>query len=60
MIGSLLAQGAAPWDAAVAGVHLHALAGEAVRERFGDAGAIASDLLDRLPVARRRCAAVAS
>ena len=43
-IGSLLAQGLRPFDAACVGVHLHGLAGEAVRERLGDAGLLASDL----------------
>ena len=37
-IGSLLAQGLAPFDAARLGVYLHGLAGDAVRERLGDAG----------------------
>ena len=50
IVGSLLAQGAAPYDAAVAGVYVHAAAGEAVREEIGDAGLLASDLLGRVPV----------
>ena len=37
-IGSLLAQGLAPFDAARLGVYLHGLAGDTVRERLGDAG----------------------
>jgi len=53
-IGSLLAQGIAPFDAARLGVYLHGLAGEAVRARIGDAGLLASDLIDELPFARRR------
>ena len=56
-IGSLLAQGLAPFDAARLGVYLHGLAGEAVRERIGDAGLLASDLPDadrRRPQAARR------
>ena len=53
VIGSLLAQGATPWDAARLGVHLHATAGEHVRERLGDAGLLASDLLPELPRVRR-------
>ena len=43
-IGSLLAQGLEPFAAARLGVYLHGLAGDAVRERFGDAGLLASDL----------------
>lgn len=58
-IGSLLAQGLSPFDAACAGVYLHGMAGEAVRERFGDAGLLASDLPDQIALARRRLAAVA-
>ncbi|MCH7655910.1 MAG: NAD(P)H-hydrate dehydratase [Chloroflexi bacterium] len=53
IIGSLLAQGTAPYDAAVAGVYVHAAAGEAIREEQGDAGLLASDLLSRVPVVLR-------
>jgi len=58
-IGALLAQGAAPFDAARLGVYLHGLAGDAVRERLGDAGLLASDLPDPIAIARKRLAAVA-
>jgi hydroxyethylthiazole kinase-like uncharacterized protein yjeF len=50
VIGGLLAQGLGPTEAAVWGVHVHALAGEAVAEQLGEDGMIASDLLPRLPV----------
>jgi NAD(P)H-hydrate repair Nnr-like enzyme with NAD(P)H-hydrate dehydratase domain len=50
-IAALLAQGLAPFDAAVLGVYLHSAAGRLVREELGDMGAIASDLLPRLPLA---------
>ena len=56
-IGSLLAQGMSAWDAARLGVWLHGRAGEFVSERVGDAGLLASDLHDRLPLARRELAA---
>ncbi|MEK6721155.1 MAG: NAD(P)H-hydrate dehydratase [Chloroflexota bacterium] len=59
VIGALLAQGLRPFDAARLGVQLHGLAGEAVRERFGDAGLLASDLPDAVALARRRLVAVA-
>ena len=49
-IGALLAQGLAPFDAARLGVYLHGLAGEAVRDRIGDAGLLAGDLPDALPI----------
>jgi len=53
VIGSLLGQGVPTWEAACLGVHLHGTAGERVRERIGDAGLVASDLLAELPLARR-------
>ena len=58
-IGSLLAQGLDPFAAARLGVYLHGLAGDGVRERFGDAGLLASDLPDGLAMARKRLAAMA-
>jgi hydroxyethylthiazole kinase-like uncharacterized protein yjeF len=58
-IGSLLAQGLAPYAAARLGVYLHGLAGDAVRERIGDAGLLASDLPDAIAIARKRLAGVA-
>lgn len=58
-IGSLLAQGLAPYDAARLGVYLHGQAGESVRERLGDAGLLASDLPDPIAVARKRLAGIA-
>jgi hydroxyethylthiazole kinase-like uncharacterized protein yjeF len=58
-VGALLAQGLEPFDAARLGVHLHGLAGEAVRERLGDSGLLASDLPDQVALARRRLAALA-
>lgn len=48
-IAGLLAQGVALFDAAVLGVYLHAAAGVLVRQEVGDMGALASDLLPRLP-----------
>lgn len=59
VIGALLAQGLAPFDAARLGVYLHGLAGETVRERLGDAGLLASDLPEPIAMARRRLAAIA-
>lgn len=54
VITGLLAQGLSPADAAVCGVYLHGEAGEMVRQRLGDAGMLASDLLPVLPLAIRR------
>ena len=58
-IGSLLAQGLDPFGAARLGVYLHGTAGDSGRERFGDAGLLASDLPDGLATARKRLAAMA-
>jgi NAD(P)H-hydrate epimerase len=58
VIGSLLAQGLEPWAAACAGVYLHGAAAGNVRERVGDAGLLASDLLFELPRVRRHLAHV--
>ena len=52
-IGALLAQGLDTFEAAQLGVYLHAMAGEAVRTRLGDAGLLASDLTPELPLARK-------
>lgn len=53
-IGGLLAQGCSPWNAAVAGVYIHGLAGDRLRAEHGSAGTLASDLLAQLPIARRQ------
>jgi NAD(P)H-hydrate epimerase len=58
-VGALLAQGLSPFDAARLGVYLHGLAGELVGERIGDAGLLAGDLPDALPLGRKRLAAIA-
>lgn len=54
VIGSMLAQGLEPRDAAVAGVTIHAEAGQEVQARRGRAGALASDVIDALPAAQER------
>lgn len=53
IIGSLLAQGVPTWEAACLGVHLHGVAGEHLRDRLGDAGMLASDLMGEIPKVRR-------
>ena len=52
-IAGLRSQGASLENAAALGVYLHGLAGEAVRDRLGDTGMVASDLLPELPLAIR-------
>ncbi len=59
-IGGLLAQGLAPFAAARLGVHLHGMAGEAVRHRVGDSGLLAGDLPFEIARARNRLAADAA
>jgi NAD(P)H-hydrate epimerase len=54
VIAGLLAQGRTPFDAAALGVYLHSAAGALVRAEIGDMGALASDLLPRLPLAAKR------
>ncbi|MFL5869761.1 MAG: NAD(P)H-hydrate dehydratase [Solirubrobacterales bacterium] len=58
-IGALLAQGLDAFAAARLGVYLHGLAGDAVRERLGDSGLLASDLPDAIAIARRRLSGLA-
>jgi NAD(P)H-hydrate epimerase len=52
-IAGLLAQGLAPFDAAVVGVFVHGQAGLLVAEELGDAGALAGDVAEALPHALR-------
>ena len=59
VIGALLAQGLAPGPAARLGVYLHGTAGDMVRDRLGDAGLLASDLPDAVPLVRKRLAGIA-
>jgi len=59
VIGGLLAQGMAPGPAARLGVFLHGTAGDIARDRLGDAGVLASDLPDSIPLVRKRLAGVA-
>jgi NAD(P)H-hydrate epimerase len=48
-IAGFLAQGVDPFDAALVGGYIHGLAGRWVGDEVGSAGAVASDLLPRLP-----------
>ena len=49
LIVGLLAQGLSPWNAARAGVYLHGLAGDIGAEKLGQAGLLASDLIECIP-----------
>ncbi|MBC7233286.1 MAG: NAD(P)H-hydrate dehydratase [Chloroflexi bacterium] len=57
-VAGLLAQGLPPFEAAVVGAYLHGLAGQMVSEELGLAGAVAGDLLPRLPLSIRRVTGV--
>jgi NAD(P)H-hydrate repair Nnr-like enzyme with NAD(P)H-hydrate dehydratase domain len=54
IIGSLLAQGLLPYDAARLGVYVHAAAAERVSRKTGSSGLLASDLHAEIPVAMHR------
>jgi ADP-dependent NAD(P)H-hydrate dehydratase len=53
LVAALLGQGLEPFAAAQLGVYLHGRAGDLVAQEQGEAGMIASDLLDQLPRAIR-------
>ena len=54
IIGALLARGVDPIEAACAGVYLHGVAGDLLKDEFGDTGLAALDLADRIPHAIQR------
>lgn len=51
IIGGLLAQRVDPMQAAILGVYLHGRAGDLLSEQLGDAGLLASDILQAIPIA---------
>ncbi len=53
VVGGLLVQGMGPLEALQGGVYLHGLAGDLARDRRGEVGLIAGDLLEHLPQAIR-------
>lgn len=55
MTGSLLAQGANPFDAAAAAVYLHGLAGDIAAEKLGRISMLPTDLINEIPQAYKRC-----
>jgi NAD(P)H-hydrate epimerase len=48
LCGALIAQGLSPADAAITGAYVHGRAGDLLRDRRGEMGLIASDLLEGL------------
>jgi NAD(P)H-hydrate epimerase len=53
MIAGLLAQGMGAFEAAAAGVYIHATAAEEMKEEYGDRGLLARELLPAIPRAIR-------
>lgn len=51
IITSLLAQHQSPFHAAVLGVYMHGLAGDFAKEKVGEEGLIASDIINNIPEA---------
>lgn len=49
ILAGLLAQGLSPYDAAVAGVYLHGLAGDFAAKKHSQRGLVAGDILSELP-----------
>lgn len=49
IIAGLIAQGLGSFDGACCGVYVHAMAGEFLKAKIGDVGALASDLLPLIP-----------
>ena len=54
VIVALLAQGVAPYEAAVLGGYLHGAAGRLAAEEVGDAGLLAAEIADWVPEVRKR------
>lgn len=54
IIASLLGQRLDPFDAAKLGVYLHGLAGDITRDRLGEYGMIANDIIEAIPYAIMR------
>jgi NAD(P)H-hydrate epimerase len=54
VIGTFLAQGLAPPQAALLGAHVHGLAGDLAAHEIGDIGILATDIIKYLPAAIRK------
>jgi NAD(P)H-hydrate epimerase len=53
VISGLLAQGCDAFDASVIGAFVHGAAADALAEKYGDAGALATELAQAIPIARK-------
>jgi len=56
IIASLLGQGIAPFKAASLGVYVHGLAGDLAKKEKGETSLVATDLLNKLPLAFKKIA----
>ena len=56
MIASLIAQGLTPTDAALSGVYMHGLAGDAAAEEMGQRPMKASDIIRCFPAMFKKLA----
>ncbi|MHC4871380.1 MAG: NAD(P)H-hydrate dehydratase [Planctomycetota bacterium] len=54
IIVALISQGIPPFDSACLGSHLHGIAGDIAKDKFGEHGLIASDILNAIPAATLR------
>lgn len=54
IIGSIMAQGASPFDAAALGVFIHGLAGDSAAEKLSEYSVTASDIIDFIPRIMKR------
>lgn len=50
LVAALIAQGYSPYDGAVYGCYIHGRAGDYVKDKLGETGMIASDVLNELPM----------
>ncbi len=50
LVAALTAQGYSPYDAAVYGCYIHGRAGDYAKDKRGEAGMVAGDILDELPL----------
>jgi hydroxyethylthiazole kinase-like uncharacterized protein yjeF len=58
VIAALLARGIDPFEAAAAGVYLHGLSADLLKEEMGDTGLAAMDVAERMPLAMQRLRAM--
>lgn len=49
LVASLIAQGYSPYDATVYGCYIHGRAGDYAKEKWGETGMVAGDVLNELP-----------